>query len=185
MFHCLINVILLMYDNRLKILVGEGYFTEPVLYLIITAITSWFFLTCGDRPGAIVEEKSNEELQIQREEVEEFWKDEERKNNTKGNKLGNLPKATELTNIKNTTLYGDFDYGQAESKRSVDEEELKESNAGNGENIVEEQDEDQHELPPMHFCHKCNIVQEYRTRHCKSCDTCIAKFDHHCFWIGM
>lgn len=38
--------------------------------------------------------------------------------------------------------------------------------------------------PPLHYCHKCNVVQGYRTRHCRTCDMCVAKFDHHCFWIG-
>ena len=35
-----------------------------------------------------------------------------------------------------------------------------------------------------HFCSKCNIDQPVRSKHCKSCDACIATFDHHCIWVG-
>src|SRR3990167_7634014 len=38
--------------------------------------------------------------------------------------------------------------------------------------------------PNKHFCRHCGIVQPYRSRHCKICQCCVAKFDHHCFWIG-
>lgn len=38
--------------------------------------------------------------------------------------------------------------------------------------------------PKQHFCNKCGIVQPYRTKHCRICQCCVAKFDHHCFWIG-
>lgn len=40
-------------------------------------------------------------------------------------------------------------------------------------------------FPPLKFfCHKCNKTQPYRTKHCNKCQACIAKYDHHCFWIG-
>lgn len=35
-----------------------------------------------------------------------------------------------------------------------------------------------------HYCNKCDIEQEYRTKHCNRCEKCILKYDHHCFWIG-
>ena len=44
--------------------------------------------------------------------------------------------------------------------------------------------EGENSLPPKHFCDKCIHVQEYRTKHCKTCDLCIYKYDHHCFLIG-
>ncbi|KAM3142365.1 hypothetical protein pb186bvf_005522 [Paramecium bursaria] len=34
------------------------------------------------------------------------------------------------------------------------------------------------------FCKQCNRRQEFTTRHCKECDLCIKKFDHHCPWVG-
>jgi DHHC palmitoyltransferase len=40
------------------------------------------------------------------------------------------------------------------------------------------------QTPKQHFCHHCGILQPYRTRHCKVCQCCVAKFDHHCFWVG-
>jgi len=38
--------------------------------------------------------------------------------------------------------------------------------------------------PSRRFCQICNIIQPYRTRHCRECKKCIAKYDHHCYWIG-
>ena len=47
------------------------------------------------------------------------------------------------------------------------------------------------ELPPTNwnrplqsYCEICNIIQGYRTYHCKKCEKCIASYDHHCFWVG-
>lgn len=51
-------------------------------------------------------------------------------------------------------------------------------------NNKEEVEDEIPEIPPKGFCNKCNIVQEYRTKHCRDCEACIAKYDHHCFWIG-
>lgn len=34
------------------------------------------------------------------------------------------------------------------------------------------------------YCTVCHLEQPLRTKHCKSCDQCIATHDHHCPWIG-
>lgn len=39
--------------------------------------------------------------------------------------------------------------------------------------------------PAHFFCERCNNVQNYRTKHCKLCRVCIAKFDHHCYYTGI
>lgn len=38
--------------------------------------------------------------------------------------------------------------------------------------------------PVRHFCKLCNSVQGFRTKHCKLCRGCVAKFDHHCYYTG-
>eukprot|EP00419_Tripos_fusus_P076999 CAMPEP_0172900992 /NCGR_PEP_ID=MMETSP1075-20121228/165262_1 /TAXON_ID=2916 /ORGANISM="Ceratium fusus, Strain PA161109" /LENGTH=308 /DNA_ID=CAMNT_0013757293 /DNA_START=23 /DNA_END=946 /DNA_ORIENTATION=- len=34
------------------------------------------------------------------------------------------------------------------------------------------------------FCHKCEIPRPERAKHCKICETCILRMDHHCPWIN-
>ena len=40
------------------------------------------------------------------------------------------------------------------------------------------------ELPKKRFCEYCSLEQPYRSKHCKECERCVRKYDHHCFWIG-
>ena len=34
------------------------------------------------------------------------------------------------------------------------------------------------------YCIICNIEQPIRSKHCRNCDKCVARYDHHCPWIG-
>jgi palmitoyltransferase len=34
------------------------------------------------------------------------------------------------------------------------------------------------------YCTICHIEQPLRCKHCKTCDHCVATYDHHCPWIG-
>ncbi|TFK48207.1 zf-DHHC-domain-containing protein [Heliocybe sulcata] len=40
-------------------------------------------------------------------------------------------------------------------------------------------------LPECRYCYKDGFVKPLRTHHCRSCGTCVLRFDHHCPWIGQ
>lgn len=39
-------------------------------------------------------------------------------------------------------------------------------------------------IPQAYFCESCLIVQMVPTKHCKLCNECCTKFDHHCIYIN-
>jgi len=39
-------------------------------------------------------------------------------------------------------------------------------------------------VDPLKLCASCEVVKTTRARHCRVCDKCVDRMDHHCPWIN-
>lgn len=91
----------------------------------------------------------------------------------KGNKKGSL-----------------FSQNKGEIELSVQKKEGMESNDPNASSHVIQkknsisEDKEEGIYIERRYCTVCSIDQPIRSKHCKKCDRCIARYDHHCPWLG-
>ena len=246
-FHVMINLILLLYDNDLRDEVLRLELFWPVVYISLTASSTYLFHVAKNRPGYLRNEKPVSELDYIQAEQNDYELGSHKE--LKLDQVGSVDQLVTASSVVSVSPKG-FESGKSAftGKKSgglVDEpqSQLRPAEETNSEPsellarlkegfiqdaaIVTENDEDlplsgqqtktlekgkhnrtdgeqpdQHpssaqsgppadnislmsQLPPgKRFCQKCNIMQNYRSKHCKICGECVARFDHHCYFIG-
>ena len=193
--HIFVILILLIYDNDLRIKIKNRNLIYPFLFFFLIFVTTFIWEKAGKNPGVYGYEKKkeifemdefkdfeqNSDLDLLRNEdvfiensEESFGESRESVDTGKG--------VAEIEKIKNEK-YDNCDIIiniNPPSKSSLNSKNSKTENINN----VKSETSQKTKIPSKRFCKKCQILQPYRTKHCNSCQACISKYDHHCFWIG-
>lgn len=240
-FHGMINLIMILYDNDLRDQITNLELFWPAVYMALTITSTYLFHTAKQRPGYLRQEKALAELvtvvpgrsQLSKSNHLELRLEIQDSKETMptASSVMSTPTGTDVIQTQSrfpplksrsaeeggkstgasSKILARLKEGYLQSKTAdtAEDEDVElgrsmprsdgvfgpdEPNEakhggqlhGDGEvSIAEDNLSDMSQLPPgKRFCNKCNLLQNYRTKHCKNCGECVAKFDHHCYFIG-
>jgi hypothetical protein len=151
----------IMYPNKLR---DSSTFLYPLIYSLIHGLSIFLFLSAGINPGFVDETETPES---RREKAKLFVN-------------GQYDEFRDVKDVESQrdTVDGSDKYESVEMQTSVEIEGKKEAVVKAIEYIAKI------ELPKKRFCEYCSLEQPYRAKHCRECERCVRKYDHHCFWIG-
>ena len=151
-----------LYPNTLRDYLDSGRYLRFGLYFALHSIAIFFFLTSGSGPGWVT--------------PDEALNDEE-----ETSALHTGETIEERRDIELGRLVADENSEEAiEPKTDI---------AKNEGNCVATQPSfgyiKELDLPPNRGCDICGIHRlPFRAKHCRDCQRCVRKYDHHCFWVG-
>jgi hypothetical protein len=154
----------IMYPNELKDYLKDGNYFWFVFFESLHAVSIYFFLTTADNPGYLESDEDGVLYQSVNS-SEENSQDTDLEMGT----IQNVEKPKEETSQPEYR-------GKKPAEDEIEDKIKSQPSFGNVRAIA---------LEPNRGCEICKIKElPYRSRHCRDCNRCVRKFDHHCFWVG-